>query len=65
MKSNAEIHVVVFIMFFLLITCAPMTAFSAAQSSHHNHVALADHYENLAAEVQTKAQQQKEILKNN
>ena len=41
-----------------------MTAFSSAQSSDYTHAALAKRYENLAAEMQTKAREQKEILKN-
>ena len=62
MKSNTGIHVTVFSTFFLLIACAPMTALSSTQSSENNHVAVAKRYEDLAAEMQNKAQEQKEIL---
>lgn len=64
MRSNASIHAAVFSTFFLLIACVPVTALSSTQNSHHNHAALAEHYGNLAAEMQVKAQEQKEILKN-
>lgn len=64
MKSNTGKYVVIFSMFFLLAACAPMTKLSSGQNSDYNHSVLAKYHENLAEDLQAKALEQKEILKN-
>ncbi len=66
-----------FSMIILLAACTPMSKLTVAQadaiqfqsatqnsSEGLNHAVLAQHHEKLAREMRTKAQEQKEILKN-